>query len=145
MSDITPDLNTISSPEALAAMLNGRSDAEVISAVTDLGIDNVINQITTAMVERFQPDGASGQTAVIQWDITAPDGVHGFHIDVVDGTCTAEAGTAESPRVTLGLALPDFLRFVAGELDGTQAFMSGKLKLSGDMMFAQSMQAWFAV
>jgi putative sterol carrier protein len=32
----------------------------------------------------------------------------------------------------------------AGQLDGMQAFMTGKLKLTGDMMFAQSMQAWFA-
>ena len=42
------------------------------------------------------------------------------------------------------MALPDFLRFLTGQLDGMQAFMTGKLKLSGDMMFAQSMQAWFA-
>jgi putative sterol carrier protein len=46
--------------------------------------------------------------------------------------------------VTLGMALPDFLRFITGKLDGMQAFMSGKLKLAGDMMFAQTMQTWFA-
>src|SRR5207302_292598 len=33
---------------------------------------------------------------------------------------------------------------IEGKPDGMQAFMTGKLKLSGDMMFAQSMQAWFA-
>ena len=45
--------------------------------------------------------------------------------------------------MTLGQSLPDFLRFIAGELDGMQAFMSGKLRLSGDLMFAQNMQRWF--
>ena len=29
--------------------------------------------------------------------------------------------------------------------DGMQAFMSGKLKLGGDIMLAQTMQTWFAV
>jgi len=47
--------------------------------------------------------------------------------------------------VTLALALADFLRFIAGQLDGMQGFMGGKLKLTGDIMFAQSMRSWFKV
>ena len=64
---------------------------------------------------------------------------------IADGTCKVEPGAAETPRLTLTLELPDFLRFVAGQLDGMQAFMSGKLKLGGDIMLAQTMQTWFAV
>ena len=30
-----------------------------------------------------------------------------------------------------------------GRLNGVQAFMAGKLRVSGDMMFAQTMQGWF--
>lgn len=145
MPDTTPDLGSISAPEDLAAILDGRTDDEVNEVVTAVGVDDVLGQISAAMVERFQADKAAGQSAVIQWDITAPDGVHTFHITVNHGTCTATPGAGESPRVTLGLSLADFLRFIAGQLEGTQAFMSGKLKLSGDMMFAQSMQSWFAV
>ena len=33
--------------------------------------------------------------------------------------------------------------YVAGQLDGMQAFMGGKLKLAGDMMFATTLQTWF--
>ena len=51
-------------------------------------------------------------------------------------------------RANVGFGLPREdgrpVRFMAGQLDGMQAFMTGKLKLSGDMMFAQTMQAWFA-
>lgn len=145
MSDTTPDLGSIGSREDMAKLLEGRSDDEVVEVVSAHGVDAVIGQITTAMVERFQPDRAAGQNAVIQWDIRAPDGVHAFHFVVADGMCTAASGAGESPRVSLELALADFLRFVAGQLEGTQAFMSGKLKLRGDMMFAQTMQSWFAV
>jgi putative sterol carrier protein len=45
--------------------------------------------------------------------------------------------------VTLTFSLADFLRFVAGQLDGMQAFMAGKLQLAGDMMFATTLQTWF--
>jgi putative sterol carrier protein len=79
----------------------------------------------------------------VQWDVNAPDGTHSRHLTIADGTIEVSQGKADSPRVTLILSLADFLRFVAGQLDGMQAFMSGKLRLMGDMMFAQVMQAWF--
>ena len=91
----------------------------------------------------FVPERAAGQSAVAQWDITAPDGSHTYQVKMADGECTVTQGAGDPARVTLGLMLPDFLRFVSGQLDGMQAFMSGKLKLSGDMMFATTMQNWF--
>jgi putative sterol carrier protein len=32
---------------------------------------------------------------------------------------------------------------ILGQADGTQLFMSGKMKLQGDMMFAMQMQGFF--
>ena len=85
-----------------------------------------------------------GQSAVVQWDVTdSSGGLHSFHFAVDNGVCTAAVGAADSPRVTLGFGVPAFLKFLAGQLDGMQAFMGGQLKLTGDMMFAQTMQAWF--
>jgi putative sterol carrier protein len=134
----------IGSRDELAAMIEGKSDDEINAEVAGLGTDKVLGQIFDYMAGRFQPERAAGQSAVIGWDITSPEGTHSYQLNVTDGTCTASAGNAEPARVTLGLALPDFLRFLTGKLDGMQAFMTGKLKLSGDMMFAQSMQSWFA-
>ncbi len=135
----------IGSREDLAAMIEGKSDDDINAGVAERGTDQVLGQIFDHMAkEAFRPDRAGNQSAVVGWDITAPDGTHSYQLKVADGTCTVLPGNAESARVTLGMALPDFLRFVTGQLDGMQAFMTGKLKLSGDMMFAQSMQAWFA-
>jgi putative sterol carrier protein len=134
----------IGSREELAAMIEGKSDDEINAGVGDLGTEKVLNQIFDYMAGRFQPDRAGNQSAVIGWDITSPDGTHSYQFNVADGACTVVQGNAEPARVTLGMALPDFLRFLTGQLDGMQAFMTGKLKLTGDMMFAQSMQAWFS-
>lgn len=133
----------ISSREELATMIQGKNDDEINAGVAALGTEKVLGQIFEFMATQFQPDRAGGQSAVIGWDITSPDGTHGYQLKVADGACAASPSSGEAARVTLGMALPDFLRFITGQLDGMQAFMTGKLKLSGDMMFAQSMQAWF--
>ena len=134
----------IGSRDELAAMIEGKSDDEINAGVAELGTEKVLNQIFDYMAGRFQPDRAGNQSAVIGWDITSPEGTHSYQFNVADGACTVAQGNAEPARVTLSMALPDFLRFLTGQLDGMQAFMTGKLKLAGDMMFAQSMQAWFA-
>lgn len=139
MSD-TPD---IASQEALAELLDGRTDDEISAFVAELGLDTLLEQVSSAIAERFDPEKAAGQSAVVQWDVTDAEGTHSFHITVADGTCTSAMGPGESPRVTLGFNVPSFLKFIAGKLDGMQAFMGGQLKLTGDMMFAQTMQAWF--
>ncbi|HZT65929.1 MAG TPA: SCP2 sterol-binding domain-containing protein [Acidimicrobiales bacterium] len=133
----------VSDRESLAKLLEGLSDDDINAAVGPT-VDQVLDQVFDGMRQAFVPERAAGQAAVVQWDISAPDGTKTYQFKVADGACEVVKGAAESARVTLGLSLPDFLRFVAGQLDGMQAFMGGKLRLSGDMMFAQSMQSWFA-
>lgn len=139
------DASTDDARSALAELVEGHSDDEITQAAEELGIDTLLDQVFAGMEEAFRPDKAAGQNAVVQWDVNAPDGTRSRTVHIADGTCKVEPGAAENPRLTLTLSLPDFLRFVAGQLDGMQAFMSGKLKLGGDIMLAQTMQSWFAV
>ena len=60
-----------------------------------------------------------------------------------NGTCTVEKGGSGEPRVTLAMSLSNFVRLMAGVLDAMQAFMSGQLKISGDVMFSQNVGNWF--
>ena len=62
---------------------------------------------------------------------------------IADGRCEIDKGRAESPRVTIRIALADFLRLITGNANGMQLFMTGKLKVSGDLFFAQTYQSWF--
>ncbi len=45
---------------------------------------------------------------------------------------------------TISVSKDDFLALAAGKLDPMMAFMSGKLKVSGDMSVAMSLQKIFA-
>jgi len=138
------DASTDDARSALAELVEGHSDDEITKAAEELGIDTLLDQVFAGMEQAFRPEKAAGQNAVVQWDVNAPEGTRSRTVRIADDTCKVEPGAAETPRLTLTLELPDFLRFVAGQLDGMQAFMSGKLKLGGDIMLAQTMQAWFA-
>jgi putative sterol carrier protein len=127
----------------LAASLEGRSDEEIEKGVEAQGTETVLDQIFAGMAEAFLPAKAGGQSAVIQYDVKTGGKAHSYQLKVADGTCQIAKGGGGPARVTLALSLADFMRLVSGKLNGMQAFMSGKLKLQGDMMFAQTMQTWF--
>jgi putative sterol carrier protein len=130
---------------ALSAAVEQKSNEELVAAIQQQegGVNGVLGQVFAGMADSFNPAKAAGQQATVQYEISAPDGTHEWAMRIADGTCEVEQGRAESPRVTIRMGLGDFLRLVAGRLNGMQAFMSGKLKVSGDLFFAQTYQGWF--
>jgi len=129
--------------QELAATIEGRSDEEITQGIVAQGADTVLQQIFAGMCEAFLPDKAGSQSAVIQYDVNAGGTTHSYQLKVAGGKCELVKGAAGPARVTLALLAADFLRLVTGKLNGMQAFMTGKLKLTGDMMCAQVMQGWF--
>ncbi len=94
------------------------------------------------MPSRFKPDKAQGLNAVIQYEITG-EGGGTWCATVKDGSCTVTPGSAPSPTLTLTMAGQDWLDMLAGKLSGQMAFMSGKLKLKGDMGLAMKLPSIF--
>ena len=61
------------------------------------------------------------------------------------GACTTSNAPQHEPRVTLTLDGVDFLRLVTGNAAGPMLFMSGKLKIEGDLMFSTQIQSMFTI
>ncbi|KAH7148715.1 SCP2 sterol-binding domain-containing protein [Dactylonectria macrodidyma] len=61
--------------------------------------------------------------------------VESWHIDLKE-TGNVATGTGEKPTVTLSLSDDDFGKLVAGKANAQRLFMSGKLKVAGDVMKA---------
>ncbi|HAM55405.1 MAG TPA: sterol carrier protein, partial [Candidatus Rokubacteria bacterium] len=55
------------------------------------------------------------------------------------------AGPGTNPNLTLTMSSQDWLDMVGGKLSGQMAFMSGKLKLKGDMGLAMKVGSLFQV
>ena len=93
-------------------------------------------QAFEAMIEKFDAQAAQGLSAIFQWEVVG-DGGGVWHIKVADGTAELVHDRHESPSVSQICSTELFLSMVNLEVDGMQAFMSGQLKLTGDMMAAQ--------
>jgi putative sterol carrier protein len=130
---------------SLKSAVEQRSNEELVGDIQQQegGVDGVLEKVFNGMSESFNPEKAAGQQAVVQYEIGAPDGSHEYAMRIADGRCEIDRGRAESPRVTLRIGLADFLRLITGAANGMQLFMTGKLKVSGDLFFAQTYQSWF--
>ncbi|MBI4634829.1 MAG: SCP2 sterol-binding domain-containing protein [Candidatus Rokubacteria bacterium] len=94
------------------------------------------------MASRFRADKATGTSAVIQYDISG-EGGGTWHAIIRDGVCAVSAGAGASPTLTLQMAAQDWLDMVSGKQSGQMLFMSGKLKLKGDMGLAMKLGSMF--
>ena len=101
-----------------------------------------VKEIFDGMAGAFQADKAAGMKAVYQWDITG-DGGGKWHAEIADGSISVNEGDHASPNITITVAAQDWLDITNGKLDGQMAFMSGKLKVKGDMSLAMKMKTLF--
>jgi hypothetical protein len=140
-----PETNRMSQVSEIGQVLRGRTDAEILAWVHSVGgSDATLEQAFWGMKEAFQAERAAGQTALIRWDITTPDGdVVSYELEVADGECTLSRGALGEPRIVLALELADFLRLVTGCLDGAEAYRAGKLNITGDKAVARVLNEWF--
>lgn len=128
--------------EALAEATKDKSDEEIMQFVGDMGgTEQFLDMIFEGMKEALDPDKA--QDCVIGWKLTDGDTTHTYTITIENKQATYEKRDPEGARVTLGMSVPNYLRLISGHLDGMQAFMQGKIKIQGDMMFAQQIQNMF--
>lgn len=90
----------------------------------------------------FKADKAVGVEAVIQYHLTG-DEAGDYIINIKEGACTVEEGTADDPTMTLTADGKYFGDVLLGKEDGMKGFMQGKLKLAGDLNLAMKLTSFF--
>ncbi len=96
------------------------------------------------MPGRFNSVAAEGLNKTLQWNITGDDpGIWAFQI--ANGRGTLIPGGVEKPDVTFTTSSKVWIDIAEGRLDSTRAFMTGKLKVSGDLTLAIKVPQFFPV
>lgn len=128
----------------LQEAVKGKSDEEINELLQNMGgVEQMLDMTFEGMRDALNPDAA--QDCVVGYSLTEGGNTYNYAVIIKDKACAVEKREPTDARVTLGMTVPDYLRLISGELDGMQAFMQGKLKLQGDMMFAQQIQTMFGV
>ncbi len=99
-----------------------------------------LDEIFAKMPSAVDPAGAAGVTAVVQFNCSTPR-----YVTIADGAATVTEGNTGDATVTITMADDDLRDLLTGALDGMTAFMTGKVQLEGDMMFAQRLGSIFTI
>ena len=83
-----------------------------------------------------------GMTATYQFNITG-DEEQVWSVAIANDDITVTEGPAEKASIELTMAAADFLALIGGTLNGQMAFLTGKLKIKGDMTLAMKLQSVF--
>jgi putative sterol carrier protein len=86
----------------------------------------------------FDAQAAAGANCVLQFNTSKP-----AYVTIANGAATLAEGSAANADVTLNMADDDLIALLKGELNGMQAFMTGKLQVEGDLMLAQRISSFF--
>lgn len=102
-----------------------------------------IKGLFPAMAERLIPDKAAGVNTTILFDLSGDNGGL-YWLKIADGVATAGEGDVADPAMTVKASADDWFAVATGQMNAMQAFMTGKLKILGDMGLAMKMQTMFA-
>ena len=132
----------------LAKNMAAATDEQLAELMAGPMRGQILSEIFRRMAEHFRADAARDTDAVIHWRIGGrEDGeTDDYETVIANGACEAHEGfQSDQARVTFKIGGADFLRLVTGNAAGPMLFMSGKLKIEGDMMFAASAASLFTI
>lgn len=101
-----------------------------------------ISDLMSRMPNAFKPEAAQGVDTVIQYHLTGQEGGD-WIVTIKDGQCSVTPGTAENPKMTLTADSMDYKNVIMGKTNAMQAFMTGKLKMAGDLALAMKLPNMF--
>ena len=100
-----------------------------------------VKETFEAMAGRFRADKSTGRMR--SSSTTSGDGGGTWNAVIKDGSCVVKPGAGTNPNLTLQISSQDWLDMLSGKQSGQMLFMSGKLKVKGDMGLAMKLASMF--
>jgi putative sterol carrier protein len=130
-------------PEQFAKLVREASDDQLEEGFR-ANREVLLDEIFRRMPEQFDPERGGDVEAVIEWQITRPDGEPDrWQLTVRDARCTCTRGGDADPDVSYRVGPVDFVKLITGVEQGPKMFVFGRLRIRGNLMLAARMQSWF--
>jgi putative sterol carrier protein len=101
---------------------------------------DTVEQFFSELSSKVNPTKVAGMNAVFQFNITG-DGGGEWNVKIAEGKAEVNKGAAEAPNITLTSTDENWINIVNGKTSGQTAFLTGKLKIQGDMSLAMKLQS----
>jgi len=137
-------------PEDFAKLIAESSDEQIAGVVNGPQRKQVLDQIFGRMADHVESDKLGQTQAVVHFKILdrPEDRGGGYdHYEIVfeNGKCAASDDVKRDPNVTIKVGPVEFLKLAANKASGPTLFMTGKLKLEGDVMLASRLTTFFRI
>ena len=131
----------------LVQIVAGATDQQLEELMASEARKDILDDVFRRMADHVDGDRARDVTTVLHWKIyDRPEGGYDHYEVVLEGgRCTANDSPSREPAITLKLKPADFLKLVSGGASGPTMFMTGKLKLEGDVMLASRLTSMFRI
>jgi putative sterol carrier protein len=101
-----------------------------------------VQEFFRCLPQNFDAEAAEGLAAVYQFDLSGSQGGQ-YQLMIEDGACFVQEGTHPNPHVVFSMSGEDCLGVLSGRLDGASIFMSGRVRVSGDLGLALQLKSLF--
>ena len=98
-----------------------------------------VAEIMQQLPSVFDPVKGAGMTATIQMDFSADQSGY-YWLRIADGHCTVEAGQIDQPDATMLTSGAVYIALATGQLEVMKAFMTGQLKVKGNLPLLMKLQ-----
>ena len=137
-------------PEQFAGLIADSKDKQLKEIIESPIRKQVLDEIFGRMAEHVEPSQIAGLDAVVHFKILdRPEeqggGYDHYEVIFADGACRASDSPEHDPKVTIKTSGVQFLKLAAGKASGPVLFMTGKLKLDGDVMLASRLTSFFRI
>jgi putative sterol carrier protein len=137
-------------PEQFAELIAGASDDQLSEIIHGPLRKQVLDEIFGRMADHVEPAQIDGLDAVVHFKILdRPDdqggGYDHYEVIFAEGTCRAGDSPGREPKVTIKTSGVHFLKLAGNRASGPTLFLTGKLKLEGDVMLASRLTSYFRI
>ena len=116
---------------------------QVVNSASDRRLERVFGTVGAQrtvfalMASRFDAGRAAGFSGAIVYDLGLTDGIRrSWSIDISGRRARVRLGRADSPALTIGIGLADFIKLMTGAQDSYQLIAASRLTLDGDLGLA---------